>query len=372
MDDPVLLVQINHRRLNIRMTQHRLDLPNRGPMVQGQRGRRMAQGMGGDRPDRLRLGVEEPREAGLLQMHPHHGLNRADAQGPAAAPLSHIVLLGVIFARPPQPTKERMLREQATKRRRGIPDCMMPSVMNPSIRCKRLEHPGSQHHRLLGRVPAFPMEIEDGVAVALGEMPALRPREFNTAGAGTDPEQRHGIVPPLPLLGRWVGPRQVEGVHEPGDFGFRQTVPHKPFRDLQALHLPHRMIRNLAGLLEPRTKGPEAREVGVDRPGRQLGPGPLPVCRGQEDPVALEELGRKGVRLPVLLAGLAPPAKKIGETAAIEQLRARGGIAGTEGGDDGGQKVLEGGTLDRDPRRPGQDREGLHVDPAAGRWAPGL
>ena len=42
MDDPILLVQINHRRLDIGVAQHGLDLPNRGAMVQGQRGGRMA------------------------------------------------------------------------------------------------------------------------------------------------------------------------------------------------------------------------------------------------------------------------------------------------------------------------------------------
>ena len=79
IDDAVLLMQIDHRRLDIGVAQHGLDLPNRGPMVQGQGGRRMAQRMGRNRPDRVRLGIEEPREARLLQMRPHHGLNRADA-----------------------------------------------------------------------------------------------------------------------------------------------------------------------------------------------------------------------------------------------------------------------------------------------------
>lgn len=52
MDDPVLLVQVDHRRLDVRVAQHGLDLPNRGPMVQGQRGGRMAERMGRDRTDR--------------------------------------------------------------------------------------------------------------------------------------------------------------------------------------------------------------------------------------------------------------------------------------------------------------------------------
>ena len=109
--DPVLLMQIDHRRLNIGMAQHGLDLSNRGPMVQGQRSRRMAQRMGRNRADRLGLRIEQPSEAGLLQMAPHHGLNGPDAQGPAATMLGHIVLLGVVFPRPPQPTEEWMLRE---------------------------------------------------------------------------------------------------------------------------------------------------------------------------------------------------------------------------------------------------------------------
>ena len=46
MDDPMLLVQIDHRRLNIGVAQHGLDLPDRGPMVERQRRRRMAQRMG--------------------------------------------------------------------------------------------------------------------------------------------------------------------------------------------------------------------------------------------------------------------------------------------------------------------------------------
>ncbi len=56
----ILLVQIDHRRLNIRMAQHGLDLSNRGPMVERQRSRRMAERMRRDRPEALRLRVEEP------------------------------------------------------------------------------------------------------------------------------------------------------------------------------------------------------------------------------------------------------------------------------------------------------------------------
>ena len=93
MDNPVLLVQVDHGRLNIRMAQHGLDLPNGGAMVQGQRGRRMAQRMGRNRAEGLRLGVQQPSEAGLLQMLAHHGLNGTHAQRPAAATLRHILLL---------------------------------------------------------------------------------------------------------------------------------------------------------------------------------------------------------------------------------------------------------------------------------------
>ena len=75
--DAVLLVQIDHRRLDIGMAQHGLHLPNRGPMIQRERGGRMTQRMGRDRTDALGLGVEEPSQARLLQMRPHHGLNRA-------------------------------------------------------------------------------------------------------------------------------------------------------------------------------------------------------------------------------------------------------------------------------------------------------
>ena len=79
VDDPVLLVQIDHRRLNIGMAQHGLDLSNGRAMVQGERRRRMAQRMRRDRPEGLGLRIEQPREAGLLQMVPHHGLNGPDA-----------------------------------------------------------------------------------------------------------------------------------------------------------------------------------------------------------------------------------------------------------------------------------------------------
>ena len=58
VDDPVLLVQIDHRRLDIGVPQHGLDLSKGRAMVQGQRGRRMAQRMGRDRANALRLGVE--------------------------------------------------------------------------------------------------------------------------------------------------------------------------------------------------------------------------------------------------------------------------------------------------------------------------
>ena len=88
--DPILLVEIDHRRLDIRMTQHGLDLSDGGAMVQRERRGRMAQRMGGDRADRLRLGIEEPTQSGLLQMRPHHGLNRANPQGTATATLSDI------------------------------------------------------------------------------------------------------------------------------------------------------------------------------------------------------------------------------------------------------------------------------------------
>ena len=213
MHDPILLMQVNHRRLNVGMAQHGLDLPNRGPMVQGQRGGRMAQRMGGDRADTLCLRVEQPMEAGLLQMRTHHGLDGADAQRPAAATLGDIVRLGMILPRPPQPTEERMLGEQAAERVRRAPALMVSGVMDLKVGREGFEYPGSQHHRLLRRVAAFPMEIEDRMSVTLREMPPLRPREFNTPGAGTDPEQRHRIVPPDPLLNSRVGLRQIKGVH---------------------------------------------------------------------------------------------------------------------------------------------------------------
>jgi hypothetical protein len=50
--------------------------------------------------------------------------------------------------------------------------------------CERLEHPWGQHHRLLGRIAALAMEIEDRMAVAVGEMLAVRPGEFSTGPVG--------------------------------------------------------------------------------------------------------------------------------------------------------------------------------------------
>ena len=90
VDDPVLLVQIDHRRLDIGMAQHGLDLSDGGPMIERHRGRRMAQRMGRDRPDTLCLRIEQPSQAGLLQMVPHHGLDRADPNWPAPACLPNI------------------------------------------------------------------------------------------------------------------------------------------------------------------------------------------------------------------------------------------------------------------------------------------
>ena len=92
---------------------------------------------------------------------------------------------------------------------------MVPGVMDLKISREGFEDPGGQDDRLLRRIAAFAMQIEDRMAVPLRQMPPLRPREFNTAGAGTDPEERHGIIAPDSLLGRRIGPRQVEGVHEP-------------------------------------------------------------------------------------------------------------------------------------------------------------
>ena len=44
--DPVLLMQIDHRRLNIGVAQHGLDLSDGGAMFQGERRGRMAERMG--------------------------------------------------------------------------------------------------------------------------------------------------------------------------------------------------------------------------------------------------------------------------------------------------------------------------------------
>ena len=94
---------------------------------------------------------------------------------------------------------------------------MVPGVMPLEIRRERLQHPGGQHDRLFRRVAAFAMQIQNGVAVPLGEMPPLRPRQFNTPGAGTDPEERHGIVAPAPLLSSRLGFCQVEGFNQTFD-----------------------------------------------------------------------------------------------------------------------------------------------------------
>ena len=50
------------------------------------------------------------------------------------------------------------------------------------------------------------------------------------------------------------------------------------------------MIRDLTGVFQPAAEGAEAGEIGVDRPGGQPGPGSLPLGRGQEKSVALQEL----------------------------------------------------------------------------------
>lgn len=93
----------------------------------------------------------------------------------------------MILARAPQPGKQGVLGKRTTERFRGAPT-MMPAVMHPEIGGERIEHPGCQHHRLFGTTAAFAVEIEDGVAIPVIEMPALRPREFDAAGAGTDPK----------------------------------------------------------------------------------------------------------------------------------------------------------------------------------------
>ena len=43
--DPVLLVQTDHRRLDVGVAQHGLDLSNGGTMVQDERGGRVSKGM---------------------------------------------------------------------------------------------------------------------------------------------------------------------------------------------------------------------------------------------------------------------------------------------------------------------------------------
>ena len=60
IDDAVLLVQIDHRRLNIGVAQHALDLSDGRAMIPGQRGRGMAQRIGRNRAD-LGLGMRPPR-----------------------------------------------------------------------------------------------------------------------------------------------------------------------------------------------------------------------------------------------------------------------------------------------------------------------
>ncbi|MEO8341594.1 MAG: hypothetical protein ABI604_18135 [Nitrospirota bacterium] len=68
MHNPVLPVQIDHGRLDVGMAQHGVGLSDGGPMVQAQCRGCVAQRMGRDRPDRLGLGFEQPRETGLLEM----------------------------------------------------------------------------------------------------------------------------------------------------------------------------------------------------------------------------------------------------------------------------------------------------------------
>ena len=199
--DPVLLVQIDHRRLNIGMAQHGLDLSDSRAMVERQRRRCMAQRMGRDRANTLCLRVEQPSEARLLKMRPHHGLKGPDPQRTAATTLRNILFLRMIFPRPPQPAEERMLEKQTPERLPRAAARMVQVVMDLEISCEGLQHPGGQHHRLFRRVTALAMEIEDRMAVALGQMPPLRPRQFNTPGPGTDPEQGHGGIAPRPLLG---------------------------------------------------------------------------------------------------------------------------------------------------------------------------
>jgi hypothetical protein len=82
----------------------------------------------------------------------------------------------MVLARPPQPAKERMLWEQSTERLRRAPARMVSGVMDPSIGREGLQHPGSQDHRLFRRITAFAMQIQDRMAIALREMPPLRPR----------------------------------------------------------------------------------------------------------------------------------------------------------------------------------------------------
>ena len=87
-----LIVRVEHRGLDIGVPEHVLDLVQRGASLEGDRGRRMPDGVGSNASDILRLADRLVEQSRLSHIVPHHILNHPHANRPTATRDGRIVL----------------------------------------------------------------------------------------------------------------------------------------------------------------------------------------------------------------------------------------------------------------------------------------
>lgn len=92
VDNPFLIVRIQHGGLDIRMSEHVLDLVERSPSLKGDGRCRMPEGVRGDPSDSLRVADPLIEESCLPQRGAHHILNDPDPDRPTAPREGRVLL----------------------------------------------------------------------------------------------------------------------------------------------------------------------------------------------------------------------------------------------------------------------------------------